>query len=202
MPPVPYGFNEHHKDFQGVIWIQHETLIAFVTDITKSLAYQGFRRILLLNSHGSDHPCLDLAARKTVIETGMIFVSASYWNLMSARINTVCKSAIGGIAHAGEFEAAMYMYLHPERLQIDKSTVQNLHNPDSKFFNLDLVGAVVARCSCAGGPRFRRMARWATRRCRSRDGQEVSGCSNRGNNRARPRNPRLADPSTSRRSLS
>lgn len=140
MPPVPYGFNEHHKDFQGVIWIQHETLIAFVTDITKSLAHHGFRRILLLNSHGSDHPCLDLAARKTVIETGITCVSASYWNLMSARINTVRKSAIGGIAHAGEFEAAMYMHLHPERVHIDKSTVQNLHNTDSKFFNLDLAG--------------------------------------------------------------
>ncbi|CAN0606635.1 unnamed protein product, partial [Ectocarpus sp. 12 AP-2014] len=109
MPPVPYGFNEHHKDFPGVIWIQPETLIAFVTDITKSLAHHGFRRILLLNSHGSNHPCLDLAARKTVIETGIICVSASYWNLMSARINEVRKSDIGGIAHAGEFEAAMYM---------------------------------------------------------------------------------------------
>ena len=140
MPPLPYGFNEHHKDFPGVIWIQPETLIAFVTDITKSLAHHGFRRILLLNSHGSNHPCLDLAARKTVIETGIICVSASYWNLMSARINEVRKSAIGGIAHAGEFEAAMYMYLHPERVHIEKSVTQNLHNPQSKFFNLDLAG--------------------------------------------------------------
>tara|TARA_R110002096_G_scaffold319292_2_gene513519 strand:+ start:1113 stop:1904 length:792 start_codon:yes stop_codon:yes gene_type:complete len=140
MPPVPYGFNEHHKDFPGVIWIQPETLIAFVTDVTKSLAHHGFRRILLLNSHGSNHPCLDLAARKTVIETGIICVSASYWNLMSARINEVRKSAIGGIAHAGEFEAAMYMHLHPGRVHIEKSTTQNLHNPDSKFFNLDLAG--------------------------------------------------------------
>jgi creatinine amidohydrolase len=140
MPPVPYGFNEHHKDFPGVIWIQPETLIAFVTDITKSLAHHGFRRILLLNSHGSNHPCLDLAARKTVIETGIICVSASYWNLMSQRINAVRKSKIGGIAHAGEFEAAMYMHLHPDRVDIGKSTTQNLHDPDSKFFNLDLAG--------------------------------------------------------------
>jgi creatinine amidohydrolase len=140
MPPLPYGFNEHHKDFPGVIWIQPETLIAFVTDITKSLAHHGFRRILLLNSHGSNHPCLDLAARKTVIETGVICVSASYWNLMSARINEIRKSAIGGIAHAGEFEAAMYLYLHPERVHLEKSATQNLHNPDSKFFNLDLAG--------------------------------------------------------------
>lgn len=140
MPPVQYGFNEHHKDFPGVIWIQPETLIAFVVDITKSLAHHGFRRILLLNSHGSNHPVLDIAARKTVIETGIICVSASYWNLMSARINEVRKSAIGGIAHAGEFEAAMYMHLFPGRVHIEKSATQNLHNPDSKFFNLDLAG--------------------------------------------------------------
>lgn len=140
MPPVPYGFNEHHKDFPGVIWIQPETLIAFVTDITKSLAHHGFRRILLLNSHGSNHPVLDLAARKTVIETGIICVSASYWNLCSARINEIRKSDIGGIAHAGEFEAAMYMYLHPDRVSLERSSTQNIHDPKSKFFNLDLAG--------------------------------------------------------------
>ncbi len=138
MPAVPYGFNEHHKDFPGVIWIQPETLLAFVTDITISLAHHGFRRILLLNSHGSNHPVLDLAARKTVIETGVICVSASYWNLCADRINAHRKSEIGGIAHAGEFEAAMYAHLHPELVHLEKATEQNLHDPDSRFFNLDL----------------------------------------------------------------
>ena len=138
MPPVAYGFNEHHKDFPGVIWIQPETLIAFVTDITHSLAHHGFRRILLLNSHGSNHPVLDLAARKTVIRDEIICVSASYWNLCSDRINEHRKSEIGGIAHAGEFEAAMYMHLQPEHVDLSKATNQNLHNPNSKFFNLDL----------------------------------------------------------------
>lgn len=138
MPPIPYGFNEHHKDFPGVIWIQPETLIAFVTDVTKSLAHHGFRRVLLLNSHGSNHPVLDLAARKTVIETGIICVSASYWNLCADRINEHRKSDIGGIAHAGEFEAAMYKYLHPDLVHLEKSRAQNLHDPESGFFNLDL----------------------------------------------------------------
>ena len=138
MPAIPYGFNEHHKDFPGVIWIQPETLIAFITDITKSLAHHGFRRILLLNSHGSNHPVLDLAARKTVIETGIICVSASYWNLCSDQINEHRKSATGGIAHAGEFEAAMYMHLHPESVHLEKASEQIVHNPESRFFNLDL----------------------------------------------------------------
>ncbi len=138
MPPVPYGFNEHHKDFPGVIWIQPETLIAFVTDVTKSLAHHGFRRILLLNSHGSNHPVLDLAARKTVIETGVICVSASYWNLCADRINAHRKSEVGGIAHAGEFEAAMYKHLHPDLVHLEKAAPQIVHDPGSRFFNLDL----------------------------------------------------------------
>lgn len=138
MPPIPYGFNEHHKDFPGVIWIEPETLISFITDVTKSLAHHGFRRILLLNSHGSNHPVLDLAARKTVIQSGVICVSASYWNLISQRINELRKSEIGGIAHAGEFEAAIYMHLHPELVDLSKAEKQILHNASSKFFNLDL----------------------------------------------------------------
>ena len=138
MPAIPYAFNEHHKDFPGVIWIQPETLIAFVTDVTKSLAHHGFRRILLLNSHGSNHSVLDLAARKTVIENEIICVSASYWNLCADRINEIRKSEVGGIAHACEFEAAIYMHLHPELVNLDRATAQNLHNPDTRFFNLDL----------------------------------------------------------------
>ena len=140
MPPIPYGFNEHHKDFPGVIWIEPETLISFITDITKSLAHHGFRRILLLNSHGSNHPVLDLAARKTVIQSEVLCVSASYWNLCSREINAIRKSEIGGIAHAGEFEAAMYMHLHPDLVDLSKATKQIAHNPGSKFFNLDLAG--------------------------------------------------------------
>ncbi|MBC7283092.1 creatininase family protein [Hoeflea sp.] len=140
MPPIPYGFNEHHKDFPGVIWIEPETLISFITDVTKSLAHHGFRRILLLNSHGSNHPVLDLAARKTVIQSEVLCVSCSYWNLISNEINAIRKSELGGIAHAGEFEAAMYMYLHPDLVDLSKATKQIAHNPGSKFFNLDLAG--------------------------------------------------------------
>ncbi|PKP71247.1 MAG: hypothetical protein CVT82_03430 [Alphaproteobacteria bacterium HGW-Alphaproteobacteria-4] len=57
-----------------------------------------------------------------------------------ARINALRKSEIGGIAHAGEFEAAMYLHLHPERVNLKKAAKQVVHNSGSKFFNLDLAG--------------------------------------------------------------
>lgn len=152
MPAIPYGFNEHHKDFPGVIWIQPETLIAFVTDVTKSLAHHGFRRMLLLNSHGSNHPVLDLAARKTVIATEAICVSASYWNLASDRINRIRKSGTGGIAHACEMEAAIYMHLDPEHVYLDRAAAQVVHDPSSRYLNLDLA---------SGGSRAMLMRWWS-----------------------------------------
>lgn len=138
VPPLPYGLNEHHKDFPGVIWIQPETLLAFLTDITHSLAHHGFRRILLLNSHGSNHPVLDLAARKTVIESEVICVAASYWNLCNDRLRSLRRSPPGGIAHAGEMETALYAHLHPDRVHRERAVDRNLHRPASRFFHLDL----------------------------------------------------------------
>ena len=38
-------------------------------DVTKSLAYHGFKKIILLNGHGSNMPNLDLVARRTNLET-------------------------------------------------------------------------------------------------------------------------------------
>ncbi|HUG62406.1 MAG TPA: creatininase family protein [Methylomirabilota bacterium] len=140
MPAIPYGFNEHHKDFPGVIWIEPATLASFVTDVTKSLAHHGFRRMLILNGHGSNHPVLDLAARQTVIATGAICVFASYWNLMSDTINANRVSPPGGVAHACEFEASLYLHLDPDNVHLEKAASRIVHDPGSRYFNLDLAG--------------------------------------------------------------
>lgn len=144
LPTVPYGFNAHHFDFPGVIHIEPETLIAFLTDITRSLVRHGFRRMLILNSHGSNAPVIDLAARKTVIATEAICVSASHWALTAAAINQIRRSAPGGIAHACELETALYLHHAPEYVQMEKAVAHVFHDPDSRFFDLDLAGGAKA----------------------------------------------------------
>ena len=120
LPTIPFGFNEHHKDFPGVIYIQPETLMHFVVDVAKSLVHHGFRRILILNGHGSNHPVLDLAARKTVIQTECLCVSASYWNLMSDTLKAERRSATGGMSHAGELETSFMLHLRPELCHMER----------------------------------------------------------------------------------
>jgi creatinine amidohydrolase len=144
LPTIPFGFNEHHKDFPGVIYIQPETLLHFVADVAGSLAHHGFRRILILNGHGSNHPVLDLAARKTVIATECLCVSASYWNLMSDTLKAERRSRTGGMAHAGELETSIYLYFDPQHVQLDKARQAIAHDENTRYLNLDLAGGARA----------------------------------------------------------
>ena len=58
MPIVAYGFNWHHIDFPGHHSIDATHLIDYLLDITRSLAYHGFKKMLLLSVHGSNKPFL------------------------------------------------------------------------------------------------------------------------------------------------
>ncbi|UCF91423.1 MAG: creatininase family protein [Desulfobacterales bacterium] len=144
LPTIPFGFNEHHKDFPGVIYIQPETLMHFVVDVTRSLVHHGFRRILILNGHGSNHPVLDLAARKTVIETECLCVSVSYWNLIADTLRAERRSPTGGMAHAGELETSLYLYFDPQHVQLDQARAAVVHDDGSRYFCLDLAGGAKA----------------------------------------------------------
>jgi len=121
LPPIAYGLNLHHIDFPGTIHIEPEIFIAFGLNITKSVAYHGFKKILIVNGHGSNTPLIDLIARKTVLETNSLCAALSYFSLAMEAFNQIKDTPV--IAHADEFETSLYLHLAPERVQMDKAGV-------------------------------------------------------------------------------
>jgi creatinine amidohydrolase len=117
LPPISYGLNMHHIDFPGTIHIEPETFIAFCLNITKSVAYHGFKKILLVNGHGSNMPLVDLVARKTVLATQSICAAVSYYNLALDAFATVKETPV--MAHADEFETSLFLHLAPDRVRFD-----------------------------------------------------------------------------------
>ena len=123
LPSVSYGYTGHVMDFPGTINVHYQHFIEQVLDITKSLAYHGFKKILLLNGHGSNMPNLDLAARRCNLETDAECGLCAWWNLLKVDPDFLPnwrESEIGGIAHACELETAMYLHLEPENVRQDK----------------------------------------------------------------------------------
>src|SRR4029078_10915326 len=68
LPGIPYGLNLHHIDFPGTIHVEPQHFIDFCVDVTKSVAYHGFKRIAVINGHGSHMALADLLPRHTGLE--------------------------------------------------------------------------------------------------------------------------------------
>jgi creatinine amidohydrolase len=124
LPPIAYGYTGHVMDFPGTINTHYETFIRQVLDVTKSLAYHGFKKIILLNGHGSNMPNLDLAARRTNLETDAECMLVAWWHLLNIDPGFMEgwreSEFPGGISHACELETSLYLYLSGDDVRKDK----------------------------------------------------------------------------------
>lgn len=119
LPTVAYGLNRHHMDFPGTIHIEPEVFIAFCLNITKSVAYHGFKKIAIVNGHGSNYPLIDVVARKTVLETESLCAACNYASFASAAFDEVRETDV--IAHADEMETSLYLYVDASRVRFDRA---------------------------------------------------------------------------------
>jgi creatinine amidohydrolase len=88
------------------------------------LVRHGFRRVLLVNGHGSNQNLVETAARLTMVEEPESLVAASFYLVSeeSARvIEEVRDSGRGGMAHACELETSLYLHLHPEAVDMSRA---------------------------------------------------------------------------------
>jgi creatinine amidohydrolase len=121
MPNIPYGYNEHAQDFPGTIHVTYEHFIEYCLDVVKSAAYAGFKRVVLVDGHGSNEHLCEFIARRATLETDAIVATTMWTNLVINEFEEIRDSPMGGAAHACELETSAYLYLEPDRVQMDKA---------------------------------------------------------------------------------
>ncbi|HZK80635.1 MAG TPA: creatininase family protein [Humisphaera sp.] len=149
LPTQVHGYTGHVMDFPGTINIHFETLIKFMIDIGKSLAYHGFKKIIYINGHGSNAPNMDLAARRVNVETDAEAIACNWWSMLSVDPEFMKgwrQSVIpGGCAHACELETSVYLYVDEENVKKDqiRNGYIEFHKDQSRFSWVDLFAAGV-----------------------------------------------------------
>ena len=146
LPIIAYGYTGHVMDFPGTINTHFEHFIHQVLDVTKSLAYHGFKKIILLNGHGSNMPNLDLVARRTNLETDGECILAAWWDLLKVDKDFLPSwresQFPGGMAHACELETSLYLYLDEDNVRKDriKNDISQLNRDGNPYIWGDLMG--------------------------------------------------------------
>ncbi len=87
--------------------------------ITKSVAYHGFKHILIVNGHGSNAILCDTAARKTTLATESVCGALNYFALADKAFKQVQETPT--VAHADEFETSLYLYVAADRVRMDRA---------------------------------------------------------------------------------
>jgi creatinine amidohydrolase len=141
LPTIPFGLDEHHMDFPGTITVDMETCLAYVSQVAISVARHGFKHLLIVNGHGSNHSICDLAARKCVLVTGAICASTTINAAVSpALVQDVLdanrKGGWGSVGHACEYETAKMLHSFPETVHMDKAK-RDIGQLKLKYFNWD-----------------------------------------------------------------
>lgn len=140
-PTVTHGYSPHHIDFPGTISIGWKTFVDHLCDITRCLVHHGFRKILLVNGHGSNRPLIDMAARLTVVEHPYAQCgSLSWWELTKVREVFAPIRESDWVAHACELETSVYLAIDPDNVDMSKAEEDTSFNKGPHFWS-DLAGA-------------------------------------------------------------
>ena len=119
LPPTNYGKSNEHVGFAGTFTLSASTLIALITDVAESAARSGFRRFVLLNSHGGNVPLIDMVARDIRVATGMMVFPLQLMRLGGAREHLSEHERLHGM-HAGDHETSTILGLAPELVRMDR----------------------------------------------------------------------------------
>jgi creatinine amidohydrolase len=158
-PTVTIGCSHHHLGFPGTLSLSDETFAGVVGDVVRSLARGGFRRVVLLPSHGGNFAPLAAAMKRIGDTVDGLRVTAltdpaplfSPAQIGAAEFGVPLGE--GGI-HSGEWETSMIMAIHPELVHLERAQAGYTGDPDEAFHRIFNDGtASLSKIGVVGDPR-------------------------------------------------
>lgn len=122
LPCLYYGKSNEHSGFPGTISLSAETLLAVIREVALSIYRSGFRKLVLMNSHGGQPQIMEIAARDLHQEHPDLAVFPLFtWRVphMAGDLLTAQEREYG--IHAGDAETSIMLSLLPEQVQMEQA---------------------------------------------------------------------------------
>jgi creatinine amidohydrolase len=121
MPSIYYGKSNEHWHFPGTISISAETMIRVLMETGASLYRAGFRKWVLMNSHGGQPQIIDIVARDLHVKYEDFEVFPFFtWRVphITKQLMTEKEGLLG--IHAGDAETSLMMAILPDQVRTDR----------------------------------------------------------------------------------
>lgn len=120
LPTLYYGKSNEHDGFAGTITISSQTLYTLILEMAESIYKAGFRKIILMNSHGGQPQVMEIVAR----DLHQKFPDLDVFPFFTWRVPNITNELLTeeeqewGI-HAGDAETSLMLALLPQQVKMD-----------------------------------------------------------------------------------
>ena len=113
LPEIAFGVTRYSAAFTGAITISESTLRAMVLEVCASLNAQGFRHVVIVNSHFE--PAQVATLRQAAADAGVGFLDVTR-RVVAEQLTPEFQS---GAAHAGRYETSVVLATRPELVEAE-----------------------------------------------------------------------------------
>lgn len=141
LPAISIGCSSHHMSFAGSLTLSHHSFLQQAEDIVHSVIHHGFRKIILLNSHGGNQAIGQVLLEKLGYEYPHTnLVMATWWRIAASALQQITETGMGGVGHACEFETSLMLLIAPHLVKADKIE-KGLNSPTFSWAEGDMLHA-------------------------------------------------------------
>ena len=122
LPCLYYGKSNEHWHFPGTITLSAQTLLSVIREMAESIYRSGFRKLVLMNSHGGQPQVMEIAARDLHQEYEDFLVFPLFtWRVPNIAHELLTEKELEYGIHAGDAETSLMLSLLPEQVRREKA---------------------------------------------------------------------------------
>ena len=125
LPCLYYGKSNEHAGFPGTITLKAETLLSVIKEMAISIYQAGFRKLVLMNSHGGQPQIMEIAARDLHQEHSDFAVFPLFtWRVPNIAGELLTSQELTYGIHAGDAETSIMLALLPEQVKMTQAVTE------------------------------------------------------------------------------
>jgi creatinine amidohydrolase len=134
METIHYGYSMRvMQRWPGTIIIRSRVFMDMIFDICCSVLAMGFRKLILVDTHGHHSDALALVSREIADATDQAVAVVCPHVLTRDAFNARRRSGQGGEIHGGEWETSMMLHLSPELVDMSRASADDIMRYQSNF---------------------------------------------------------------------
>lgn len=120
LPVQEIGLSTEHIAFPGSLTLAPETAIRAWRELAIGVSRAGFRKLVLVSSHGGNSPVMDVVGRALRAEANMLVIQTS-WQRFGYPEGLFDAQEIRHGIHGGEIETSLMLAFRPDLVRMDRA---------------------------------------------------------------------------------